>query len=185
MKEQELALENLRHRILEEPGQADQALWTAVIAFQSFPFYTASGLPFWYTLKRSGSGELIVSRKEGSKTLTRSSILYAFHVVMHGAHPAAKAAADTGWEEPKGCRRSRYAKEAPMWMLCQDTQAIPAEDRGDIPSYCGPKEIGQIFGISYIYSMFFRFGLIRVPKRVAGKLLNGSDKSPAPIAQEQ
>ena len=51
-----------------------------------------------------------------------------------------------------------------MWMLCQDTQAIPAEDRGDIPSYCGPKEIGQIFGISYIYSMFFRFGLIRVPK---------------------
>ena len=66
-----------------------------------------------------------------------------------------------------------------MWMLCQDTQAILAEDRGDIPSYCGPKEIGQIFGISYIYSMFFRFGLIRVPKRVAGKLLNGSDKSPA------
>ena len=64
MKEQELALENLRHRILEEPGQADQALWTAVIAFQSFPFYTASGLPFWYTLKRSGGGELIVSRKE-------------------------------------------------------------------------------------------------------------------------
>ncbi len=202
MKEQELALENLRHRILEEPGQADQALWTAVIAFQSFPFYTASGLPFWYTLKRSGGGELIVSRKEGSKTLTRSSILYAFHVVMHGAHPAAGAAADTGWEEqsgvfrtgsihsenstePKGCRRSRYAKEAPMWMLCQDMQAIPAEDQGDIPSYCGPKEIGQIFGISYIYSMFFRFGLIRVPKRVAGKLLNGSDKSPAPIAQEQ
>ena len=72
-----------------------------------------------------------------------------------------------------------------MWMLCQDMQAITAEDRGDIPSYCGPKEIGQIFGISYIYSMFFRFGLIRVPKRVAGKLLNGSDKSPAPIAQEQ
>ena len=185
MKEQELALENLRHRILEEPGQADQALWMAVIAFQGFPFYTASGLPFWYTLKRSGGGELIVSRKEGSKTLTRSSILYAFHVVMHEAHPAAEAAANTEWEEPKGCRRSRYAKEAPMWMLWQDTQAVPAEDRVDIPSYCGPKEIGQIFGISYIYSMFFRFGLIRVPKRVAGKLLNGSDKSPAPIAQEQ
>ena len=121
---------------------------------------------------------------------------------MHEAHPVAEAAADTGWEEqsgvfhtdgihsenstePKGCRRSRYAKEAPMWMLWQDTQAVPAEDRGDIPSYCGPKEIGQIFGISYIYSMFFRFGLIRVPKRVAGKLLNGSDKSPALIAQEQ
>ena len=32
MKEQELALENLRHHILEEPGQADQALWTAVIS---------------------------------------------------------------------------------------------------------------------------------------------------------
>lgn len=61
MKEQELALENLRHRILEEPGQADQALWMAVIAFQGFPFYTVSGLPFWYTLKRSGGGELIVS----------------------------------------------------------------------------------------------------------------------------
>lgn len=82
----------------------------------------------------------------------------------------------------------------PTEQVCEgsaDVDAVPgyAGHPGrrprDIPSYCGPKEIGQIFGISYIYSMFFRFGLIRVPKRVAGKLLNGSDKSPAPIAQEQ
>lgn len=192
MKEQELALDSLRHSISGDLEQADQALWAAVIHFQGCPFYTASGLPFWYTLKRSGGGELIVSRKDGSKTLTRSSILYAFHIVREAYHRA--DAPDMNMGAPRGSfledsvaesdgvsgqsmefhtsrRRRKHAKEAPEWMLWQGPQAVLAEDRPDIPSYCGPKEIGQIFGISYIYSMFFRFGLIQVPKRVAEKML--------------
>ena len=214
MKEQELALENLQHCILENPEIADEALWKAIVAFQGSLFSTASGLPFWYTLKKSGSGELVVSRKEDSKTLTRSSVLYAFHIVreayltkasvvdleeQHGSvqphsvvpvrnNGAGKAAAEIeketevtsesedvsrqGMEVHAGRRRWRkHAKEAPEWMLWQDMQAVLAEDRTEIPAYCGPKAIGQIFGISYIYSLFFRFGLIRIPKRVAEKML--------------
>ena len=33
------------------------------------------------------------------------------------------------------------------------------------PEYKGPKAIGQIFGISYLYSMFWKWGLINVPER--------------------
>ena len=33
------------------------------------------------------------------------------------------------------------------------------------PEYRGPKSIGQIFGISYIFSMFLEFGLIRTNEK--------------------
>ena len=41
-----------------------------------------------------------------------------------------------------------------------------------LPEYKGPKAIGQIFGISYIYSIFWKFGLIRVPAKVQEKLMD-------------
>lgn len=186
MTEQELSLEHLQQS--KGAKIADEVLWKAIVAFQGDLFYTASGLPFWYTLKKSGSGELMVSRKEGSKTLTRSSILYAFHIVREAyfteasvmdirneTQPLPESDDVSGQSERPHTdrRRRRHAKEAPEWMLWQDTQAVLAEDRVDIPAYCGPKEIGQIFGISYIYSMFFRFGLIRIPRRVAEKMTGG------------
>ena len=34
----------------------------------------------------------------------------------------------------------------------------------------GPKELGNFFGISYLYSIFFRFGLIDVPERIKEKM---------------
>ena len=34
-----------------------------------------------------------------------------------------------------------------------------------LPEYRGPKSIGQIFGISYIFSMFLEFGLIRTNEK--------------------
>jgi hypothetical protein len=42
------------------------------------------------------------------------------------------------------------------------------------PEYKGPKAIGQIFGISYIYSLFWKLGLIKVPQKVEDKI-NGDD----------
>ena len=33
-----------------------------------------------------------------------------------------------------------------------------------------PKALGDIRGVSYIYAMFYRFGLIDVPKKVKGKM---------------
>ena len=76
----------------------------------------------------------MVSRKEGSKSLTKSSILLAFHRVLG--------------------------------------EMQPSEDGQDFipPEYPGPKSIGQIFGISYIYSIFWKLGIIRVPEKIEKKL---------------
>lgn len=125
--------------------EADEALWKALIVYQNFPFYTAQGLPFEYSVKRNRSGmysgELIVNRKEGSKTLTRSSVMFAFHKVMENVKIA-------------DCSEE---KEIGRAMLV-------------FPEYKGPKAIGQIFGISYVYSIFWRLGLIEAPEKVADRL---------------
>jgi hypothetical protein len=127
-------------RVLQEKiiagEESREALWEAVIAFREGSFFTSSGLPFSYTVrrKRNGeySGELIVSRKDHSKTLTKSSVLLAFERVL-------------------------------AQMEIMDETLVP-------PAFKGPKAIGQIFGISYIYSLFWRMGLIRVPEKTERKL---------------
>jgi hypothetical protein len=117
--------------------ELDEALWRVVMVYQNYELYTKSGLMFSYVVKckRNGeySGELIVSRKEESKTLTKSSIMLAFHKVLSDM---------------------------------KDTTP---------PEYKGPKAIGQIFGISYIYSLFWKLGLIRVPKKVEEKIKEGNN----------
>lgn len=126
-------------------GDCEEGLWQTVIAFQGYPFRTSSGLPFSYIIKkgRNGNytGELVVSRKEGSKTLTRSSVLLAFRIVLDK-------------------------------MEFVDVSDADGEKRREIvlPEYKGPKAIGQIFGISYIYSLFWTWGLIAVPEKVAERL---------------
>lgn len=133
------------HNAIKSGENAEELLWQIIIAFQNHPFYTSSGLPFTYTVKRkrSGeySGELIVSRKEGSKTLTRSSVMLAFRKVQ---------------QEIK-VENAKAPEENPEKIL------IP-------PFYKGPKAIGQIFGISYVYSLFWKLGLITVPEKIEEKL---------------
>lgn len=150
-RERRKAVENLYNRI-RTGEDAEEALWQAVIAYQNYPFYTSSGLPFFYTVRRKKngeySGELLVSRKEGSKTLTKSSVMVAYHRVL-GEMLAADAVEAEG---------SMTAVLGP-------------------PEYKGPKSIGQIFGISYVYSLFWKLGLIRVPEKVEDKL-KGKEKFP-------
>lgn len=71
-------------RLQENP--TDENLWQTIILFQNYPFYTVSGLPFSYTIKIGRNGEytheLIINRREKSKTLTWSSILLAFHKAL-------------------------------------------------------------------------------------------------------
>lgn len=126
----------------EEPEILDILLWEAILAYQNQTFYTLSGLEFSYTVKhkKNGeySGELQVSRKETSKTLTRSSVMLAFHKVIEATQ-------------------------------IRDTNG---QAEMILPEYKGPKAIGQIFGISYVYSIFWQFGLIRVPESVQEKLAN-------------
>lgn len=133
--ERRRAVEALHAGITEQCGNEEELLWQVVVAYEDYLFHTSSGLPFSYTVKtkKDGtySGELLISRKEGSKTLTKSSVFLAFQKVLE---------------------RMR-------------TGEGPGK-----PEYKGPKAIGQIFGISYVYSLFWEFGLIEVPEKVAGRL---------------
>lgn len=142
----EEAIRKLYESIEREDGAID-ALWDVILACQGEPFYTSSGLLFWYAVKRNRSGayggELEISRKEGSKTLTRSSVMLAFQKVMEDG--LAKEA-----DGEKGKLPRTFAP----------------------PFYKGPKAIGQIFGISYLYGLFWKIGLIRIPQKTEERLEN-------------
>lgn len=149
----------------------DELLWQAVIACQNNSLRTASGLPFSYTVKRKKdgtySGELLVSRKEGSKTLTKSSVLLAFHKVL----------ADMEGENTAGREGGAACSAASAFSAFSDSSAVSSSSFSvavapapALPEYKGPKSIGQIFGISYVYSLFWYLGLIRVPAKIEEKL---------------
>ena len=101
---------------------SEDNLWQAVIVFQEYPFRTATGLPFRYKIKIGKDGEynreLLIDRREKSKTLSWSSVKLAFD-------------------------NSRLI-----------TGVIEK-----------PKSLGDIRGISYIYPILWRFGLIQVPEK--------------------
>ena len=126
-------IEELHQAIVEQRNmeELEGLLWAGVLAYQNQTFYTLSGLEFSYTVKhkKNGdySGELLISRKETSKT----SVMLAFHKVL----------AEMKFKEINGA-----------------AYLLP-------PEYRGPKSIGQIFGISYIFSMFQEFGLIRTNEK--------------------
>jgi hypothetical protein len=130
MPQEEQRMTSQQQQSIEElqKNPSPEALWRAVLEFQEYPFRTMSGLPFSYTVKRKKSGgysrELLVDRRQESKTLTFSSIELAF-------------------EHARKLEGSVVAR---------------------------PKALGDIRGISYIYPMLYRFGLIEVPEAVAGKL---------------
>lgn len=121
-EEQQQAVEELRNTMTEG------ALWECVIQFQQYLFQTASGLPFHYEIKRGRQGklnrELLIDRREDSKSLTWSSFRSAF---------------------------SNLKEDMP-------------ED-GQWKYVNRPKGLGDIRGVSYIYPMFYRFGIIEVPEK--------------------
>ena len=107
--------------------ETEEQLWHHFVEYQHYPFYTFSGLTFQYTIKIGKHGEytkeIIINRREGSKTLTWSSVVLAFHNAL------------------------RF--------------------EGVVPR---PKALGDIRGISYIYPIFYKFGLIQVPDSVKLKM---------------
>ena len=121
-KERNRAVNDLRENCTEDN------LWRCIIAFQEYPFYTISGLPFTYTLKTGRRGgltkELFIDRRENSKSLAWSSVKIAFE------------------------------------------RAIESKDT----VFSRPKEIADVRGVSYSYSLLWRFGVIKVPKKVENKL---------------
>ncbi|MDO5345718.1 MAG: hypothetical protein Q4E91_08235 [Lachnospiraceae bacterium] len=106
----------------------EENLWKCIIAFQNYPFYTASGLPFTYNLKIGRNGEytkeLFIDRRENSKSLAWSSVRIAFERALEKK--------DTVFDRPKA--------------------------------------VADVRGVSYSYSLLWRFGVIRVPEDVEMKL---------------
>ena len=113
-------------RLLQEMP-SEENLWQAVIAFQDYPFKTATGLPFRYKLKVGKNGEynreLLIDRREKSKSLAWSSVVLAF----------------------------------------ENSKRISEEVKK-------PKALGDIRGVSYIYPILWRFGLLRVPEAIEKKM---------------
>ena len=107
---------------------SEEDLWEAVVEWQGRPLRTMSGLEFSYRLKRGRNGELnrelVIDRRENSKTVVWSSVLLAFRAA--------------------------------------------AKRRGQVVSR--PKELGDIRGISYIYPLLWRLGVIEVPEDVAERM---------------
>lgn len=113
-------------RLLQETP-SEENLWQAIIVFQDYPFKTATGLPFRYKLKIGKNGErnkeLLIDRREKSKSLAWSSVILAFENSMKISEEVKK-----------------------------------------------PKALGDIRGISYIYPILWRFGLIKVPEVIEKKM---------------
>ena len=101
----------------------EENLWKCVVAFRGYKFKTMSGLLFTDKLKK-GRGdeftkELLIDRREDSKSLAWSSVMLAYHNIGKIGEVVVR-----------------------------------------------PKVLGDIRGVSYIYGMFDRCGLIDVPGKV-------------------
>lgn len=133
-KNRKQAVECLQENCTEEN------LWKCIVAFQEYPFYTASSLPFSYALKTGRTGEytkeLFIDRRENSKSLSWSSIRLVFEKALEKAKNAEKGGA----------------------------------------VFARPKEIADVRGVSYSYSLFWRFGVIRGPEDVEEKLRGGKKR---------
>ena len=129
MREKDCSLYRIRQERIKKLAEekTEENLWQTIVAFQEYPFKTMTGLPFYYKLKIGKNGEwnkeLLIDRREKSKSLAWSSVLLALGNV-------------------------------------KEVGAVV--DR--------PKALGDIRGVTYIYGMFYRFGLIDVPDDAKRKM---------------
>ena len=70
-------VEKLAAEVEAGAEQTKDLLWETLIAFEDYPFKTAKGLRYYYTVK---GNELFISRKE--KSVTRSSVNMAFETAV-------------------------------------------------------------------------------------------------------
>ena len=134
-------LEKLLEEWSEGNEQSKETLWEAVIAFQGYEFHTYSGLPFSYKLKKRRDGEY--SRELFIDRRENSKSLAWSSVLLAFGN---------------------ILKAGSVMDRCN-----PAVDHSKI-LVDRPKALGDIRGVTYIYGMFYRFGLIDVPDGVKEKM---------------
>ena len=143
-----------RERILEElrAKQSEEALWAAVIEFQGYKFRTYSGLVFSYSLKKGrcrGNAESGVVNEQGNTNkmgeACKQSDVYTKELFIDR------------WENSKSLAWSS------VLLAFHNIPSIGSVvDR--------PKALGDIRGVTYIYAMFYRFGLIDAPQKAKEKM---------------
>lgn len=140
MRKREKILEKLRTE------QSEDALWAAVIAFQGYKFRTYSGLVFSYSLKK-GRGRGI-------------------------------AESGVANEQDEACKQGGvYTKELFIdrrensKSLAWSSVLLAYHNIPQIGCVIDrPKALGDIRGVTYIYAIFYRFGLIDAPEKAKEKM---------------
>ena len=126
---------------------SEETLWNCIVAFRGYEFKTMSGLPFTYQLKRGrGNG---VTKGNGCTKGNGFTKGYGFTKEL--------------WIDRREGSKS----------LAWSSVMLEYHNIGTIGEVVDrPKALGDIRGVSYIYGMFYRFGLIDMPEKAKEKMKN-------------
>ena len=126
---------------------SEETLWNCIVAFRGYEFKTMSGLPFTYQLKRGrGNG---VTKGNGCTKGNGFTKGYGFTKEL--------------WIDRREGSKS----------LAWSSVMLAYHNIGTIGEVVDrPKALGDIRGVSYIYGMFYRFGLIDMPEKAKEKMKN-------------
>ena len=150
-KEEEVSANADRCELYRNRKQAVAAIYDIESLWKCIELF--AGYPFYtvsglkFTYSVKG-GEIFIDRKKQS--ITRSTVEKAYEKVCTDSHPNVDYEIEgLGEIEVDGLIK---------------------------PMYKRPKELGDLFGISYIYPIFYRFGLIDVPEKTKEKMRDGNKK---------
>ena len=143
-----------REKIIErvKTEQTEEALWAAVIEFQGYKFRTYSGLVFSYSLKKGrgrGNTESGVANEQGNTNKMGEAY-------KQGGVYTKELFID----------RRENSKSLAWSSVLLAFHNIPSI--GSVVDR--PKALGDIRGVTYIYAMFYRFGLIDAPEKAKEKM---------------
>lgn len=115
----------------------EETLWTCIVAFQNTVMWTASGLPFQYKLKVGRNGRYTKELWVDRREDSKSLAFSSVKLAFSSLHP----------DELDELHKD--AKETHKYRTLVER----------------PKALGDIRGVSYIYALFYNFGLIDVPDK--------------------
>ena len=167
-----------RYRAMKKwrAAATEENLWGVVQAYAGAQFKTWSGLGFSYQLRRGRDGEftreLWIDRRAQSKSLAWSSVMLALGKVR-GTKKSAEfgGMSDSGQQAMLALGKMPDGRNSEELGVMSDFGKRELQpQKTTVPVIQRPKDLGDIRGISYIYAMFYRFGIIDVPEKVKAKM---------------
>ena len=167
-----------RYRAMKKwrAAPTEENLWGVVQAYAGAQFKTYSGLGFSYQLRRGRNDEftreLWIDRRAQSKSLAWSSVMLALGKVR-GTKKSAELGgmSDSGQQAMLALGKMPDGRNSAEHGVMSDFgKQEPQPQKTTVPVIQRPKDLGDIRGVSYIYAMFYRFGIIDVPEKVKAKM---------------